>query len=79
MTITARTYGGAVNKRVTTSSYPSVLTTVGKKLVTVPLATIQNNMTIWAIDRNVSMEFKGGQVQNIDNKKNGFHEVRTST
>jgi hypothetical protein len=54
VTITASTYGGAVSSsemtllsRLASESAPScsVLTTVGKKLVTVPLATMQNSRT----------------------------------
>ena len=40
------TYGGAVRTRDMMLLYPNVCTTVGKKFVTVPEATIQNSMTI---------------------------------
>ena len=43
--ITASTYGGAVSRSDSIFPYPSVATTVGKKFVTDPDATMQNNIT----------------------------------
>jgi len=44
--MTARTYGGAVKRRESTSLNFKVATTVGKKFVTVPAATNPKSMTI---------------------------------
>lgn len=44
--MTAKTYGGAVRSKVCVFPYPSVLTTVGKKLVTEAEETVPRSITM---------------------------------